>query len=77
MTAAQEACSDFLVWFSKFFRSCRSFLVIVQPETGARLYQQGFRLYRRCNLRAKAVGRLKIEAELRNLILQICFESTS
>ncbi len=65
----------FWVLLSKLWSNWRSVLVIVQPETVVRWHRQGFRLYWRRKSRKWKIGRPKIEAEIRELILQMSREN--
>ncbi len=65
----------FWVWLSRLWSNWRSALLIVQPDTVVRWHKQGFKLYWRWKSRARAVGRPKVEAEIRKLIRRMCREN--
>ena len=67
----------FWVWLSRLWSNWRSVLVIVQPDTVVSWHRQGFKIYWRWKSRARAVGRPKVEAEIRNLIRRMCRENTT
>ncbi len=58
----------FWAWLSRFWPNWRSALLIVQPDTVVRWYQQGFKLYWRWKPRSRKPGRPKLDAEIRKLI---------
>jgi putative transposase len=63
------------VWLSRLWARWRSCLLIVQPETGTRWHQEGFRLYWRRKSRKARPGRPRIEAEIRRLIRRMSREN--
>jgi putative transposase len=56
------------VWLSRLWTGWRSSLVIVQPATVLAWHRQGFRLYWQWKSKPNAVGRPKLDAEIRHLI---------
>ena len=64
---------DRVLWsrLSRFWPGWRQALVVVRPETVIRWHRRGFRLYWRWKSRSRHPGRPAIEAELRDLILQM------
>jgi transposase InsO family protein len=65
----------FWVWLSRLWASWRSSLLIVQPATVLAWHRQGFRLYWRWKSRPNPVGRPRLDAELRDLILRMAREN--
>ena len=65
----------FWVWLTRLWGGWRSALVLVQPETVVGWHRQGFRLYWRWKSRARGSGRPKVDAEIRQLIRQMCREN--
>jgi hypothetical protein len=63
----------FWVWISRLWRSWRSALVVVQPDTVVRWHRRGFRLYWRW--KSKNRGRPTIEPAIRNLIRRMSQEN--
>jgi putative transposase len=65
--------SDRMLWslLSRFWPGWRQALVLVRPETVIRWHRRGFRLYWRWKSRSRRPGRPTIEAELRDLILEM------
>jgi hypothetical protein len=59
------------VWLSRLWRSWRSALVIVKPETVIRWHRKGFRLYWTWKSRHTRPGRPEISLEVRDLIGKI------
>jgi len=59
------------VWLSRCWPGWRQALVLVRPETVIRWHRRGFRLYWRWKSRSRFPGRPSIEAELRDLILEM------
>lgn len=64
----------FWVWLSWLWKSWRSVLVIVRPETVIAWHRQGFRLYWRWKSRAKP-GRPTIDRSIITLIRRMCREN--
>src|SRR5271166_2081084 len=58
-------------WLSRFWPGWRHALVLVRPETVIRWHRRGFGLYWRWKSRSRRPGRPTIEAELRDLILEM------
>ncbi|HTF32425.1 MAG TPA: hypothetical protein VK714_01855 [Myxococcota bacterium] len=58
-------------WLSRLWPGWRQALVVVRPETVIRWHRRGFRLYWRWKSRSRHPGRPAIEAELRDLILEM------
>jgi hypothetical protein len=65
----------FWVWLARLWADWRSFLLIVQPETVIRWHRQGFRLYWRWKAGTNAVGRPRVEREIRDLIRRMAREN--
>ncbi len=65
----------FWVWLSKFWTRWRSVLLIVKPDTVVRWHHQGFKLYWRWKSRRGKVGRPIVDAEIRQLIRRMSFET--
>jgi putative transposase len=65
----------FWVWLSRRWTGWRASLVIVQPATVLAWHRQGFQLYWRWKSRAPAVGRPRLDAEIRHLIRQMAREN--
>jgi transposase InsO family protein len=63
----------FWVWISMLWRSWRSALVVVQPDTVMRWHRRGFKLYWRW--KSKNRGRPKIDPEIRDLIRRMSQEN--
>jgi putative transposase len=63
----------FWVWLAKLWRSWRSVLVVVQPDTVVRWHRRGFKLYWRW--KSRNAGRPKIDPEIRNLIRRLSREN--
>jgi len=59
------------VWLARFWPGWRHALVLVRPETVIGWHRRGFRLYWRWKSRSRRPGRPTIEAELRDLILEM------
>src|SRR5262245_51495086 len=59
------------VWLSQVWAGWRSSLVIIQPATVLAWHRQGFQLYWRWKSTRSGVGRPKLDAEIRQLILQM------
>jgi putative transposase len=59
------------VWLAWIWAGWRSSLVIVQPATVLAWHRQGFQLYWRWKSTRSGVGRPKLDAEIRQLILQM------
>jgi hypothetical protein len=58
-------------WLSQLWPGWRQGLLLVRPETVVRWHRQGFRLYWRWKSRSRRPGRPPIEAEIRDLTLEI------
>src|SRR5262245_26046728 len=56
------------VWLSQVWAGWRSSLVIIQPAPVLTWHRQSFQLYRRGKSTRSAVGRPKLDAEIRHLI---------
>src|SRR5215471_3614974 len=69
----QFRTSDRVFWFllSRVWPGWRQALLLVRPETVIRWHRQGFRLYWRWKSRSRRLGRPPIEAEIRELILEM------
>ena len=63
------------VWLSRRWTGWRSSLVIVQPATVLAWHRQGFQLYRRWKSKRSAVGRPKLNVEIRHLIHRMAREN--
>jgi putative transposase len=63
------------VWLSWIWAGWRSSLVIVQPATVLAWHRQGFQLYWRWKSTRSAIGRPKLDAELRHLIRRMAREN--
>ena len=68
---------DRLFWIvlARFWKSWRSALLIVKPETVIKWHRQGFRLYWRWKSKAGRPGRPRINAEIRALIHRLSQEN--
>jgi transposase InsO family protein len=68
---------DRIFWalLSRIWADWRSALLIVLPDTVVRWHREGFRLFWRWKSRTGKVGRLKIKAEIRNLIRRMSREN--
>ena len=62
------------VWLCRLFRSLRSAITIVQPDTVLRWHRSGFRLYWRWKSRSRG-GRPKVSIEVRSLIRRMSVEN--
>src|SRR5271166_5628204 len=64
---------DRILWaaLSRCWPGWRQALVLVRPATVIRWHRQGFRLYWRWKSRSRSPGRPTIEAEIRDLILEM------
>jgi hypothetical protein len=58
-------------WLSRLWPGWRQGLLLVRPDTVVRWHRQGFRLYWRWKSRSRCPGRSPIEAEIRDLILEM------
>jgi putative transposase len=58
-------------WLSQLWPGWRQGLLLVRPETVVRWHRQGFRLYWRWKSRSRSLGRPPIEAEIRDLIIEM------
>jgi putative transposase len=63
------------VWLSRLWTNWRSSLIIVQPATVLAWHRQGFQLYWRWKSGPNAVGRPKLDAEIRRLIRRMAREN--
>ena len=72
-TQIQFRPSDRVFWslLSHVWPGWRHALLLVRPETVIRWHRQGFRLYWRWKSRSRPLGRPPIEAEIRELILEM------
>src|SRR5271166_4245702 len=59
------------VWLARFWPGWRQALVLVRPETVIRWHRRGFRQYWRWKSRSRHLGPPTIEADLRDLILEM------
>jgi putative transposase len=62
-------------WLSRRWTGWRSSLVIVQPATVLAWHRQGFQLYWRRKSKRSAVGRQRLDLEIRHLIHQMAREN--
>ena len=67
----------FWVLLRRLWPAWKRVLVIVKPETVVAWDRAGFRLFWRLRSRAKALGRPKLNAEVRALIRRIASENSS
>ena len=67
----------FWVWLSRVWKSWRSCLLLVQPETVIGWHRKGFRLYWRWKSRRRQTGRPRTARELRDLIRRISMENST
>jgi putative transposase len=69
----QFRTSDRVFWslLSRVWPGWRRALILVRPEAVIRWHRQGFRLYWRWKSRPRALGRPRIEGEIRELILEM------
>jgi hypothetical protein len=69
----QFRTSDRVFWslLSRIWPGWRHALILVHPETAIRWHRQGFRVYWRWKRRSRPLARLPIEAEIRELILEM------
>jgi putative transposase len=65
----------FWVWLSRCWAGWRSSLLIVRPATVLAWHRQGFQLYWRWKSKTNAVGRFKLDAEIRHLIRRMAREN--
>jgi len=65
----------FWVWLSRLWAAWRSALIVVRPDTVIRWHREGFRLYWRWRAQAGAVGRPRVEREIRDLIHRMAREN--
>jgi putative transposase len=63
------------VWLSRLWTGWRSSLIIVRPATVLAWHRQGFQLYWRWKSKGSAVGRPKLDAEIRRLIRRMAREN--
>ncbi len=67
----------FWVWLSRVWKSWRSCLLLVQPETVIGWHRKGFRLYWQRKSRRRHMGRPRVARELRDLIRRISMENST
>jgi len=69
----QFRTSDRVFWslLSRVWPGWRHALILVRPETVIRWYRRGFRLYWRWKSKSRPLGRPPIEAEIRELIVEM------
>jgi putative transposase len=65
------------VWLSSLWAGWRTTLVIVRPATVLAWHRRGFQLYWRWKSRPNPVGRPRLDAELRQLILRMARENST